>query len=483
MASGLEVSMFDVHNGRYGNITVQNAHEGTNNSPFVLVHADLILPKPEKCPYCIPDNGVYFIEGNGSERNAQYGLYSGKPARYIIRRKRYYCHSCRGTFFADHEDKDFNDKKHTLPEFIQFMIMEWVKNKTLSFRELAQKYEMIDEDAAAPGRSAESYRQWCNQIVDTFDSMTVCEAADNLFFSSFHYGINNPGLYCLVGKIVEDKSYICTFLENYDVFRDLKDTIASRFTNLSDVNFVVYDYLPGLNVEFDRIFKGTTICVDPARLKAYIKEKIKGEDRDYFDTLEKVFVRTDIQRYDKIILVDRLKGWRDTFVPYDYLLADQLEPLLVGTPKHLKASYHIIGNPVYNFEDITRHCETRSGKKERFENMKLRVLYDNPDFKEKIEKHIEDACREIYGSICVYCHLSSQDFSLFDFIDTLMDKRKYEALCDRADTPMAASFLKEYKHFTINTLFDSMQHLPRIPWSVPYFNLVSVLDSDTEGMD
>lgn len=478
--------MFNIYNGRYGNIYVQNAGEGSNLSPFIKVDAELILPKPEKCPFCRPEKQSIESLGMGKP-NTQYGIYAGKPAQYQIRRQRYYCNYCRKSFFADHGKEDFNSEKHTLPEFIQFMILEWIKDKNLSFRKLTQRY-MVEEDGESDekhGRSAETIRNWCNLIAAKFDQMTSCDADETLYFSSFHYEKDSPRLYCVVSKIVDNVSRVCTFLENYDDYKHLHESLYARFNDLSVVERVVYDYYPGLNEAMDMTFPDPVEkIIDPKRLKRSIESKLAGIERDYIETLDSVF---EPRRYD--ISTDyllcygskRLTDWIDT-LPYEYRyeIRDYLKSLL-ETPDHFNKSYLLRHNPAYLFDDISGWCEKRSGKKERFENMRLRVLYDNDDFKAKIQKIVEDESRTIYEGICKFCNFTTADYTLNDFITTLLDKNRYSELYTYAVSDEGIRFFDEYKRFNVNDLLNSLTGYRELQnWSVPYFNLAKELYGEDE---
>lgn len=497
--------MFDINNGRYGNIRIYDKQEGIKTSPFIQIKADLILPKPEKCPYCILfGDRCSSIKSLGMEKepNKQYGLYQEKPAIYSIFSERFCCDQCRGTFFADHGMEDFNRKKHTLPEFINFMILEWLKDKEISFDKLEQKYKIEgDAENEDHGRSAESIRIWCNQVVDKFDQMTLCDADETLYFSSFHYGRDNPKLYCLVGKIVDEEeedsckakqvkrvSRVCAFLENYDKFNHLEESLNARFNDLSIVERVVYDYYPGLNIAMEKVFNGkrsnqekVNIIVDSKRLQNNILSRLIGIERTYIEDLDNMIFhsrkdRNYLHSHGTEVLAEWIEDLPDE---YQNDIRDYLRPLMEETPQQFNKSIPILSfRPEDYFEDISTHCQKRSGKSERFENMKLRVLYDNKEFKDKIKEIVEEESRRTYEEICKFCACRNP-FTFDEFFEALCDRTKYAKLYSSAGTKQAEVILDQYKNYDpYYFLLDPVQKI--VNWSVPYFNLAKELEYDDE---
>lgn len=473
--------MFDINNGRYGNIRIQEKQEG-----FSHIKADLVLPKPVKCPFCDLYGKENFIQSLGiGSPNKQLGLYNGKPAIYSIFSERFLCEHCRSTFFADHGIEDFKREKHTLPEFITFIIKEWLKDKNLSFRQLEQKYRIDEDDENEDkGRSAESLRGWCNQIVDKFDQITSCDADETLYFSSFYYGLKNPKLYCLVGEIVDGVSRVCTFLEDYDDFNNLERPLKARFNNLSVVDRVVYDYHPGLNTAMERVFynrkKKVDIVVDSKRLQNSIISKLPGIKRDCIEDLDVVFHSRKDMFYLREKGVNLLKEWMED-LPQEYYndIQSYLNPLLQETPDQFNKSIPILSySPEYYFEDISYKCQKRSGKRERYENMKLRVLYDNIEFKNRINEIVEEESRRIYESIRSYC-CGECPFTYEEFFMALCDKEKYAKLYSSIGTKEAEMILNENKGYDpYDCLHYPVRELSN--WSVPYFNLAKELEYDDE---
>lgn len=374
--------MFDVENGHYKIITV------TQNGSLQIVKAHLInrprrCLKPEKlgCRNAVP----YSQDGDKCTPHILYGLYdrnTRKPAEFHIYRKRYKCPICGGTFYGDEGNPDFDEHDKALPEFIKYLIKEWLEDSDSTFTSIGKKYS----------HSKATISDWCGQLVKTFDSKTKCNTRKEMFFSSFRYGKKDPRIHCAIVTKIRGESVLCGIIDDYTDTETLEEKIRARLDRLSNAEVVYYDYYPGVNNVIQKVFSNqkTRIMINVPAFQNEIYDRTYGLSKDDLWKLDfpAPFTGTSYGEW-----AEKFEEWIDDLPePNQKEVSEFYEPL-----KH-KETMHHISNLWIEYDANGSYCpeayirirmDVVSGNIP-YENFKLRALYSYKDYADEIGKCLDN---------------------------------------------------------------------------------------------
>lgn len=371
-----KTDMFNVDNGKYRIL------ETNLEGPLQFVRAELIVPPPRICPIQKKKECRYAAVYSQAEeegiRHQLYGLYdekTRKPTEFYIFRKRYQCQACESTFFADYDDADFGEKEHALPEFIKYLIKEWLKDENCSFTSLGEKYS----------HSKSTISNWHKQLVEAFDSKTKCNTRPVMYFSSFRYGKKNPEVHCGIYTIIREKPVLCGIIDNYTDVYNLENEIRERLGRLSVAEEVIYDYYPGVNKVMKQVFPNAKIIIDNDGLYDELSIRTAGIEKRYKSNMAQLVysqLGKSAVTYEEWFA--HFGKWINTLPEQNKKeVEDFYFPLMKETPEHIVNTWQV--HPTHSFNGLTQEIEER-GISVPYESLKLRLLYESSLYAEKVEK-------------------------------------------------------------------------------------------------
>lgn len=345
------------------------------NSLYSCIRAEYI-GDPSKCPNeeC---QSIYFTHhGNPAEHKICI-VHNNMPVVMSVTRARLKCKSpvCGRTFYADYEETQ-DWENDISPNFRNRVINYWIRNKDKSIYAASLDFG-IDQSLLT---------KWENTLADTFYRIQKIGLGKEIYIGAFRVrGDEAP--HAFIASIDENFSFLSGFIRNYTsegLLSEIETRIETEFSeeyryqNREDVKIVRYDYIPGIREALREVFPNAQLAVNRRELFFTLVAPITKET----SSLSRILHPTTPVSRD--VLTEQLTGWIQQLDVSDEVKADEMKIVTEVTDDIFNA----INQPkLPSIINTTRQLiDKLAGKKASFNTVMLKVMYNNEQWKQKIQE-------------------------------------------------------------------------------------------------
>ena len=363
---------------------VKKNKKESKRKPTLLAYYDIKETKEaEICVDCKSKNIKKERQKYAPARKV-YAIVNDQFALCYLSRWKYYCYECKQVFYNTETPHPYGPSDKFSQNFVRKALLYWIGDSKLTLTKAASNI----------GIKTDSIADWNKCLYETF-SPIVPKLKGNLVFATF-VDKNNIKRGFVCEHSWGSSLQIVAFIEDYS--EEWIDKYLKKIQGFSNGMFnelyeVYYDYAPRLGSCLKKYFPAATIGINRnnlyQRICRHLRSFTQKDASSYRDELQKTLFPNESDSYAVAVLPQKLRVLIDQ-LPADE--RDEFSGILKQTEndEYLTNSFHMqLAGKEFSTDDWRERIRKMTGQHHPYESIAVKLLYDNNDYKDIIDKVID----------------------------------------------------------------------------------------------